>query len=203
MSITLREVRQAKELRPMLRALIRDSISCYADFTQFIHGELTNIFRDMVRSCHFFQKQSEDQITFHVISQFNTLGFRALHDPQIGGHVDICIEYDDYLWLAEAKIHTGYLHLQRGWEQLTSRYSTGMKNEDDGAFLIYNFNKKALGVTKEWRSVLTDFYPDVEIQYEEDELDFHTVHEHVRSGRRYSVKHYNIPLHHDPKDREL
>lgn len=134
MAITLNDVRNDMDLRPLLRGLVRDSITNYSDFTQIIHSQLKHIVREMVRSCQFFQGLKEDQITFHIISQFNALGFRATHDLQIGGHVDICVEHEDYLWLAEAKIHSGYTNLQRGWEQLVSRYSTGMEGEDDGAF---------------------------------------------------------------------
>lgn len=202
-ALRLKEASLDKDLHPIFRSCVSDAIATYEDFTQVIHSHLKRTFKDMTRSCNYFEGQSEDQITFHVLSHLNAFGFRASHDPHVGGHVDICVEYDDYLWLAEAKKHSTYIHLQRGWEQLTSRYSTGMKDEDDGAFIIYNFNSNALSVTNAWKSHLEEFYSNVNCAHEEGELNFKTTHSHVRSGRPYSVTHYNVPLHFDPKDRNL
>lgn len=199
-SLRLKAIRSDYSLRPILRSTIRDIITCYDDFTALIHAQLEIIFKDMTRNANFFQKQNEDQITYHIISQFRPYGISAKHDTQIGGHVDISIEYDDYMWLAEAKKHSSYDKLYKGWNQLTTRYSTGISGEDNGAFLIYNFNKDALSVTNEWKSFLSS--KDSTIQFSEHNIDLNFVsnHVHVRSGRSYKVIHYNIPLHFEPQD---
>lgn len=203
-NLNIKSASKKIDLMPILRSTLSDSIECYGDFVSAVETKLYQITKEMIRSSNYFQEQSEDQITFHIISHFKGWGFGARHDVMIGGHVDISIEYEDYLWLAEAKIHKDYMNLQRGWEQLNSRYSTGMKDEDRGAFLIYNFNTDALNVTNEWRSRLKEFYPDLNIApYDEQDLDFRTVGKHVKSGRDYFVTHYNIPLHFDPKDRNM
>lgn len=202
--LDIKSVSKKTDLMPVLRSALSDYIECYGDFVSVVETRLGQISKEMVRSCNYFQEKSEDEITFHIISHFKGWGFGAQHDSMIGGHVDISIEYDDYLWMAEAKIHSSYLTLQRGWEQLNSRYSTGMKDEDRGAFLIYNFNKNALSVTKEWRLRLKEFYPDLTFApYNEQDLDFRTNGKHVKSGRDFFVTHFNIPLHFDPKDREM
>jgi hypothetical protein len=78
-----------------------------------------------------------------------------------------------------------------------------MEDEDEGAFLIYNFNADALSVTNAWRGHLAANYPDLEFDYDEAKLDFSTKSIHVRSGRPFYVTHFNIPLHHDPVDRNM
>lgn len=201
--LTLHSSQNSKDLTPIFRSVIAGAIANYDDFTSVINTQLRKIIKAMVRNAEQFQKHNEDQLTFHIISQYETLGFEAKHGVMIGGHVDITISYQGYLWIGEAKKHSSYPTLQKGWEQLTSRYSTGMDEEDQGAFLIYNFNTDALAVTKQWQGHLAANYPDLEFEYLPTELNFSTKNVHVRSGRPYYVTHYNIPLHHDPKDRDM
>ncbi|MFO3664415.1 MULTISPECIES: hypothetical protein [Pseudomonas syringae group] len=190
-----------KNLQPIFKTVIQDSIDCYPDFVNVINNQIRNAIRSMVRSRNQFEGMGEDQITYHIISKFEDFGFNASHDKQVGGHVDITIEYDDYIWLAEAKKHSSYLTLQRGWYQLTTRYMTGVEQEDHGAFLIYNFNKDAANVTLEWRQFLIDFHPDVELGAVEGGLNFASLATHEGTGLKIKVNHYNIPLYFDPKDR--
>lgn len=201
--LTLHSSTSDKDLTPIFRSILADNIDSYSDFTGMINVQLRRIIKAMIRNAEQFQDLNEDRITFHIISQYNAIGFQAQHGVMIGGHVDISISYEEYLWLGEAKIHSSYTTLQKGWEQLTSRYSTGMADEDDGAFLIYNFNADALSVTKAWREHLISNYPGLEFEFDDADLNFSTKNTHVRSGRPYYVTHYNIPLHHDPKDRGM
>lgn len=192
---------KSKNLTPLFRSLIADAIECYDDFVAIINNHIAQSIRSMVRARQNFQDLKEDQLTQFMVSQFESFGFRVSHDKQIGGHVDITVEYEDYLWLAEAKIHSSYLTLQRGWYQLTTRYMTGMPGESEGSFFIYNFNKDAASVTQAWRAFLTDFHPDVTQGDIEDGLNFATQLKHEGSGLPIKVNHYNIPLLFEPKDR--
>lgn len=193
---------RSKDLMPLFRSVISSTIDCYDDFVGIINSHITASIRSMIRGRQNLQNLKEDQLTHFMIAQFESFGFKVSHDKQIGGHVDISIEYDDYLWLAEAKIHSSYFTLQRGWYQLTTRYMTGMAEENEGAFFIYNFNKKAATVTEGWRSFLTDFHPDVEQGVVEGGLHFATRTNHEGTGLPIKVNHYNIPLYFDPKDRD-
>ncbi|WP_122498894.1 hypothetical protein [Pseudomonas viridiflava] len=201
--LTLHMSANSQDLTPIFRGIVSDAIQDYDGFATLINTQLRRIIKSMVRSAEQFQELGEDQITFHIISQYNTLGFEASHGLMIGGHVDISIKYEDYMWIGEAKKHSSYPTLQKGWEQLTSRYSTGMEGEDQGAFLIYNFNSDALSVTKAWKEYLALHYPALEFNFCDTDLNFSTKNVHVRSGKPYYVTHYNIPLHHDPKDRGM
>lgn len=199
-ALTLKTAKE-KDLVPIFRSAIAAEIDNYADFVDIIRNVLKRVIKGMVRSRNHFQGMGEDQLTNHIVSHFDNYGFICSHDKQIGGHVDISIEFDDYLWYAEAKIHSSYLTLQRGWAQLTTRYMTGMADEDRGAFLIYNFNKDAVSVTSAWRQVMEEQYPDIELGAVEDNLNFVCSGTHEGTGRKYTVDNYNIPLYFDPKDR--
>lgn len=198
--LTLKAAKE-KDLVPVFRSAIALAIDDYSDFVDVVRNVLKRSIRNMVRGRNHFAGQGEDQITFHIISQFDSHGFNCSHDKQIGGHVDIVVEHEEYLWFGEAKIHTSYPTLQKGWAQLTTRYMTGVANEDQGAFLIYNFNKNAAKVTREWREVMTSFYPDVRLGATEDDLNFVSTGTHEGTGRTFTIDHYNIPLYFDPKDK--
>lgn len=201
-ALTLKTAKE-KDLVPIFRSAIASEIDSYADFVDIIRNVLRRVIRTMVRGRNHFQGMGEDQITYHIISHFDAYGFVSGHDKQIGGHVDITVEFEDYLWYGEAKIHSSYLTLQRGWAQLTSRYMTGMVDEDRGAFLIYNFNKDAVSVTNSWREVMTEQYLDVVLGEVEDDLNFVCQGTHEGTGRSYHVDLYNIPLYFEPKDRTI
>lgn len=201
-TLTLKTAKE-KDLVPIFRSAIASEIDSYDDFVDIIRNVLKRVIKTIVRGRNHFQGMGEDQITYHIISHFDAYGFSSSHDKQVGGHVDITVEFDDYLWYGEAKIHSSYLTLQRGWAQLTTRYMTGMVDEDRGAFLIYNFNKDAVSVTATWREVMEEQYSDVVLGDVEDDLNFVCSGTHEGTGRKYIVDTYNIPLYFDPKDRAL
>lgn len=192
---------KSKDLTPMFRTVIANAIESYDDFVGVINNHVALSIRSMVKGRHNLQGLKEDQLTTHITNQFESFGFNVSHDKQIGGHVDIVIEYDRYIWFGEAKIHSSYANLEKGWHQLTTRYMTGMPGENEGSFFIYNFNQNALTVTNEWRKFLTDNHPNVEQGSIEDGLNFPTRLCHEGTGLSLKVNHYNIPLYFQPKDR--
>ncbi|POP66556.1 hypothetical protein [Pseudomonas syringae] len=199
-ALTLKAAKE-KNLRPIFRTAVGQAIDEYSDFVDIIRHVLKSTIVSMVRGRNHFKGMGEDQITYFIVSHFDSYGFHSSHDKQIGGHVDITVEFEEFLWFGEAKIHTSYLTLQKGWAQLTTRYMTGMVNEDRGAFLIYNFNKNAANVTAEWREVMIEQYPNLELGAVEDQLNFVCSGVHEGSGRKYIIDHYNIPLYFKPEDK--
>lgn len=201
-ALTLKTAKE-KDLVPVFRSAIAAEIDSYADFVDIIRNVLRRVIRGMVRGRNHHQGMGEDQLTNHIVSHFDVYGFASSHDKQYGGHVDITIEYEEYVWFGEAKIHSSYLTLQRGWAQLTTRYMSGTAGEDRGAFLIYNFNKNAISVTTTWREVMQEQYPDIALGEVEEDLNFVSSGPHEGTGRTYTVDHYNIPLYFEPRDREI
>ena len=152
---------------------------------------------------HKKQAMDEDEITLQICEILIGMSFPAYHDTQVGGHCDIVIRGNDqFLWLAEAKIHSSYGWLDKGFKQLATRYSTGVNGQDNGDVLIYCYLKDADAMLNVWRSELMKKNPDVTITQGpcEKSLIFCSTHKHCSSGLDFSTRHKAISLHWEPQD---
>jgi hypothetical protein len=153
---------------------------------------------------HKKQELDEDQLTIEICSFLNGLGFQAAHDQQIGGHCDIVIKGRElFLWLAEAKKHDAYDWLDKGFKQLSTRYSTGVLGQDNGEVIIYCFSKNANAMLKRWREELQIRNKDVKIHDDTDinPLLFCSTHKHTTSGLDFYVRHKVVSLYWQPADK--
>lgn len=162
-------------------------------------------------SCNEFEKnkhlkpekeKSEDELTVEIVSQLHMLGIDASHDKQQGGHCDILVEgKDGFIWIAEAKKHGSYDWLEKGFMQLSTRYSTGVLGQDTGDVIIYCWNKSAIDTLRTWRGKLIDSHPEVsvDIDVSEANMAFNSVHKHVATGRDFRIRHKIVSLFFDPK----
>ncbi|QTD32715.1 hypothetical protein [Pseudomonas fluorescens] len=150
------------------------------------------------------QKDSEDGLTVQICDLLNTTGMQATHDASIGGHCDIAVEgKDDFLWLAEAKKHKDYAWLDKGFKQLSTRYTTCIPGQEHGDLLIYCFVENAKWVLDKWKDELVIRNSDVSVIEDEckNPLIFRSTHLHKSSGLTLHVRHKILPLHWDPKDK--
>lgn len=152
---------------------------------------------------HRKQGLSEDAITLEICQMLNASGFQAIHDGDIGGHCDIVVRgKDDFLWLAEAKEHNSYDWLDKGFKQLSTRYSTGVPGQDHGEILIYCYVQNALAMLTKWREELESRHAMVSISVPVDEpLLFHSTHKHDSSGLDFYIRHKAIALYWSPRDK--
>lgn len=155
---------------------------------------------------HRDKKKSDDEnaLTVQVTDMLSSSGIKAQHDPSIGGHCDIVVEgKDDFLWMAEAKKHDKYTWLDKGFKQLTTRYSTGNPGQDHGDVLIYCFTQDASAMLTKWRKELSDRNPDVDTADGEmgNPLTFASTHKHECSGLDFHVRHKAVSLYWNPKDK--
>lgn len=153
---------------------------------------------------HVKQGLGEDAITIEICSLLKAAGFQAAHDKDIGGHCDISIEGKNlFLWLAEAKKHSSYDWLEKGFQHLSTRYSTGVKGQDHGDVLVYCFVKDAKELLKKWKEKLTTANPEVVAKESADgnPLQFCSTHKHAASGLDFNIRHKAIALYWDPKDK--
>ena len=128
---------------------------------------------------HKKQDLDEDQLTVELCYLLKTFGFQVAHDEQIGGHCDIVIKGKDlFLRLAEAEMHTAYAWLDKGFKQLSTRYSTGVPGE------------------------LTSRNPEVATKVSKcgNPLLFLSSHKHDASGLDFQVRHKAVVLYWAPKD---
>lgn len=147
---------------------------------------------------------SEDQLTIEICQFLSALGFQPRHDEQVGGHCDIVIRGKDlFVWLAEAKKHTQYGWLDKGFKQLATRYSTGVRGQDQGEVVIYCWNRDAKAMLARWRQELEARNYDVKTSDDpdDDELCFWSEHKHDASGLQFYIRHKVVSLHHEPADK--
>ncbi|TPL04289.1 hypothetical protein [Mesorhizobium sp. B2-4-11] len=147
---------------------------------------------------------SEDEITLQICEMLEMAGFQTAHDADIGGHCDIVVKGKNlFLWLAEAKKHDGYDWLSKGFQQLSTRYSTGTIGQDNGEVLIYCYTKDAKAMLAKWREELLARNANLKIADSSigDALVFHSTHKHASSGLDFHVRHKAIALYWAPKDK--
>ncbi|MBP2488991.1 hypothetical protein JOH50_004718 [Rhizobium leguminosarum] len=156
--------------------------------------------QEFVKTSHIRQTMGEDLLTIDIITSMKAMGFHAAHDTQYGGHCDIVVEArEDFLWIAEAKIHKGYDWLLAGFEQLDRRYSTGLVGQDAGEMIIYCFIERADRVLSEYQSRLAGSREDVKFdQAITQGLFRRSVHTHAKTGRNFRVRHSIVPLYFSP-----
>lgn len=145
---------------------------------------------------------SEDQLTVNAILALRSMGFDAGHDTDYGGHCDIVIDgRDNFLWLGEAKIHSDYNWLLKGFQQLVTRYSTGVPGQNVGGMLIYCRNANVFQIIERWKVHLQASIQGIKIEpLPGNPLVFSSFHIHEVSGLLYRVRHTPIGLHFSPKD---
>lgn len=147
--------------------------------------------------------RGEDALTTDIVTDLKAMGFQASHDTQYGGHCDIVVEAkDDFLWIAEAKVHGAYDELLQGFQQLDTRYATGLPGQDAGELIIYCRGARADQVMQRWAEHLKSNRTDVEIDPTIDPLVYRSSHTHEGTGSKFRVRHRVISLHFNPQDRQ-
>lgn len=178
----------------------------YKDFVDVLYKDIDAVIEGFQENPELLKEDGEDRLTSEIKRGLKLLGYAATHDEKIGGHSDLVVrgKKAGFLWIGEAKIHGSYDYLYQGFQQLTTRYSTGDSNQDCGGMLIYIKNNDAKGVVVNWRAHLKakalDDYSESDCQ-DRPNFVFYSTHKHERSGAPFRVKHIGIILGFDPKDR--
>lgn len=178
----------------------------YEDFVEVLNDDLDSIIFGLQENPELLRKDSEDRLTTEIKRTLRLLGYQATHDEKIRGHSDLVVRGSrNYLWLGEAKIHSSYNYLFQGFQQLTTRYSTGESNQSVGGLIVYIRRNNAAGTMKTWRTRLKQQklteYSDTDCT-KRPGLAFHTTHKHQASGTAFHVRHMAVMLGFDPKDKK-
>jgi hypothetical protein len=176
----------------------------YDDFIEVLYKDIDEIILLKEENPEFYQSdKSEDRLTVEIKNSLVHMGYDASHDEKVGGHADLVVRKKPYLWIGEAKIHSDYEYLWQGFQQLTTRYSTGDCNQKDGGLLIYIFGKNAKSVMKKWQIHLAD--KNLEecscVPCPKRSLAFFSSHVHDCSGEMFRVRHMPIALYFSPQDK--
>lgn len=196
-----------RELQLLTRGNVPAQISLaliFADTTEEmleqVDAAVDHIAQEFARTPKERQGRSEDALTTDVVTSLRNMGFQASHDTTVGGHCDVVIEgHNNFLWLAEAKIHRSYDWLLQGFNQLDTRYATASRDQDHGGIIIYCYEGRTDLIIDEWGKRLMEARPDVEIKDRTPGQHFFiSSHLHQRTGRPYRVRHVPIALQWKP-----
>lgn len=180
--------------------------STYEEFVCVLYKDIDSILGGFQENPELLKADGEDRLSSEIKRSLKLLGYIATHDEKIGGHSDLVVrgKKPEFLWIGEAKIHSNYDYLYKGFQQLTTRYTTGDVNQDRGGMIIYIKNNDAKNVVVQWRAHLKakalEDYADDNCA-ERPDFVFYSVHKHERSGAPFKVKHIGVILSFDPKDR--
>lgn len=148
------------------------------------------------------QCRSEDELTCDCVDALSNMGFFAEHDTQHGGHCDIVVKGSEgYVWLGEAKIHRDYGWLDKGLQQLLTRYASGIPSQCHGGVVIYCFTQRADKVLKKWAARVEKEQTVIRVDTKLDLQYFRSWHTHIGSGLKFEIKHQIIPLLFAPNDK--
>jgi hypothetical protein len=179
-------------------------VSDYPAFVEIINRAIDFAFRRMAENPELRKKRSEDELTIELINLLKQSDIDAHHEAKVGGHCDITIRGpDDFSWLAEAKRHSkGNPWLYKGFQQLNTRYSTGLPRHDKGGLIIYTYRPNTLDQMQKWSAYLQANRRGLTVSpYGADPLSFISTHTHERSGLPYEVRHIPLSLYFAPKDK--
>jgi|LakMenE18May11ns_1017448.scaffolds.fasta_scaffold9823737_2 hypothetical protein len=175
----------------------------YEEFISVLYEDIDAIVANIEENPELRQKDKEDRLTIEIKNSLKHMGYDASHDSKIGGHTDLSVKKNKWLWIGEAKKHGSYNELFEGFQQLTTRYSTGSYNNCEGGMLIYIFNKNVSNVMSTWKKHLekkeevcnlgTSVCPV-------NSLSFYSTHSHQRTGEEFKVRHIPFNLYFSPQD---
>lgn len=165
---------------------------------------LEQAYGSLVRNRHLNHDHSEDALTVGIIDQLKNFDVEATHDAQDGGHCDIHVTAkDQFLWIAEAKIHRDYSWLEKGFLQLSTRFGVSVYGRDHGEVIIYCRTGAAAQVLSEWKRRLTENHDEIKICEDmiKSRLWFRSSHPCKSTGGDFFTRHRIVPLFWEPEDK--
>ncbi|MEI2429056.1 hypothetical protein RDV84_23830 [Lysobacter yananisis] len=193
------------QLDDMLRRL---TISTHEEFVESVEIDLERIIRGLESGAAVREEDGEDRLTEEIINCLCQLSYIAAHDENYNGHSDVVVRWKqkEFVWIGEAKIHSGYDYLWDGFLQLTTRYSTGTNSCNHGGMLVYIRNVDANSVVHRWNEELnTRAFDDGEKVAahvdSKNSLRLTSTHKHKKSGLPYVTRHFGVVLHVGPEDK--
>jgi len=177
---------------------------CYAEFVDVVETAVAQICNELARDPQMHYGQKEDHITYGLVGRLKVFGFHAAFDTTVGGHCDVVVKWnDDLIWLAEAKHYTSNSWLWKGYQQLSSRYSTGEPRGSRGGMLIYCSKPRTDLLMESWKGYMLDQCSDFVFEPKPDRLanafSSHAVSN--RTGVAEVVTHFPVSIYFEPLDR--
>lgn len=192
-----------KNIDEQIRKVLLNSFEDYNDFANVVDGYIARAIRSLQDGRKHFSEADEDTITHVIIQNLSALPWKASHDTNTGGHVDILIEFDEYRWHGEAKVfRSDYQKLLGGISQLMNRYTIGTANESNGGFLIYFFTSNVKKFMDKWMKEFLEAHPSARVLETPrwQGLGFDSIIQHQSSGLDITIRHYPVLLLFKPSE---
>lgn len=205
-SLSLSQLKELQDNIPELRNFPERILTkTYEEFVSVLYKDIDAIVADIEENPELRKDHSEDSLTIEIKGNLKHMGYNASHDTKIGGHADLVVkkEKQNWLWIGEAKIHKSYDYLFQGFQQLTTRYSTGSYNNCEGGMLIYIRNINIEQIMKKWEEHLKGKDEIAEIETSQcpvNPLSFYSTHHHQRTNLPFKVRHMPFNLYFFPED---
>lgn len=196
------------------RIKVNEGLCNYSEFLNQLYSDLSRTFNFLCESAHKRLKDDEDRITTDILGQMKILGWAAYHEANSNGKVDITIDSGYYKWIGEAKIDHSTSNMLKGFQQLFTRYTTGVNYEsaqdrnenatECGIFFYIKNSPNYSDLKPKWQKSITKFCEQegYTISFvEENEIYTHSIHEHPKSGLTFKIKYMPLLLHFSPKDK--
>jgi hypothetical protein len=202
-NLTVRQLAGLTSLNaPAALAAKRLLIVDYEEFIEVLHKDLDECLKYVIETRHLRKNDTEDRTTADIIGYLRSRTYDAKHDEQRGGHCDIVVSHPlGYTWMAECKIHGAYDYLKDGFDQLCSRYMSGIVGEDHGSLIIFVRNVDCAAVVTEWRTRAASEGYDSFVSSDCPVWASHgflSTHKGTGSGRELKIRHTALALHFDP-----
>lgn len=183
----------------------------YTEWVKSLYEDIDDILKKHITpSSSYRHLDKEDRFNLDLAAFLKERGYNASHDTWENGHSDIVVTRDlpskQFKWCGETKIHKDYNYLLEGYKQLSSRYSSGLEDENHGAVIVINRNKNLKSVMEHWRNYLPEngqgYYKELKVRdCPINEIAFISSHKHEKSGLKYTVRHIPVSVYFKPIDK--
>ncbi|MEY3879906.1 MAG: hypothetical protein RIQ94_701 [Pseudomonadota bacterium] len=175
------------------------------EFISVLYRDMDSIVAEIEENPELRKNHSEDSLTIEIKGNLKHMGYDASHEIKIGGHADLVVKKKEWLWIGEAKIHSSYDYLFKGFQQLTTRYTTGSYNNCEGGMLIYIRNQNIEQIMKKWENHLKGKDEVTGLATSKctvNPLSFYSTHNHQRTNLPFKIRHIPFNLCFSPKDKK-
>lgn len=204
LSLGILKVANPKAYNAAMSYILIDS---YDDFLARLYSAIDKIIISLQKNPQIYGEMTEDQLTQIIIDRLSDFDFNAYSDPNVGGHVDLSVDYpgESYLWLGEAKIDNNKEHVYEGFLQLTTRYATGEKNQTAGGIIIYIKNHPIVdfmnGLKEHFQQQINPRNIEVCPNRGEAAFSMETNLPRVGGNISYHIRSMGVSLHFLPEDK--
>lgn len=205
-SMTLGQLVALRHINPDFAAMAESMlVSTYSGFVDLLIRDINAWIKIVEEEPGIRLEDDEDRLTTELVTFLKARYYDASREQMVGGHCDIVVRNRlGFLWLGEAKVHSDYTHLHKGFRQLCDRYSTGTPSANHGGLLIYMRVSKVSTVMAKWRTELKGVnlpsYIENDCHDDRRGLAFSSAHQHDRTGLTYTVRHMAVSLRFEPTD---